>query len=111
MGRLRAALLTALVLAGIGGAYAEGSFSARLDVLALDLEVNLEQEVTRSGAWVFYAGSGFAVNTSGVTKLQPYTMACRNWDLTLAYTEVCTELRAPIIGPGSILRVFVSTVW
>lgn len=108
MRRLAVALL---LLGAIGVASAEGSFSAKIDVTGLEAEFNLEQSVTEWNGWTVYAGSGFAVSRDGIEKLAPYTMACRGQDFLLVYGEVCAELRAPIIGPGSILRIFISAVW
>lgn len=108
MVRLAVALLLHV---GIGLATAEGSFSAVFDVTALELDVNVEQSVSEMQGGILYAGSGFAVSTAGVEKLQPYLMWCRGMDVFVTYGEVCTELRAPILGPGSILRVFLTAAW
>lgn len=110
MASVKATLLV-IALALAGTAIASGSFSAKLDVFALELEANIEQEITTVGPWTFYAGSGFAITRTGIEKLQPYTMACTSLDAGLAYAEFCTELRAPIIGPGSILRSFLTIAW
>jgi len=100
-------LVIALALAGI--AAGSGSFSARLDLSGI--EVNVEQEVTRVGPWTVYAGTGFAASLKGVEKLQPYTMACTDWDVGIAFAELCGELRAPILGSGEWVRLFVTVAW
>ncbi len=102
--------MTIALLLG-GTALGSGSFSAKIDVTALEVDMNLEQSVAEWNGWTIYAGSGFAVSREGVERLAPYSMACKGWDAFIAYAEVCTELRAPIIGPGSILRVYFSAVW
>lgn len=107
--RVRMLVLAVLLLGGV--ALGSGSFSAKLDVDQLRLELNVEQEVAQVSGWTVFAGSGFAVSTAGVEELQPYTMACRGWDGVAAYLEVCGELRAPIVGDGSILRLFTVLVW
>jgi hypothetical protein len=107
---LRAALF-AIALSLAGTALASGSFSARLDVDQLRLELNLEQEVTQVSGWTVYAGSGFSVSRAGVEKLQPYTLACWGTDLGFAYGEVCGELRAPLIGDGNVLTVYTTVAW
>jgi len=109
MARLTRVTLIALALLAIGGASASGSFSARLDLTGL--EVNVEQEVTRAGAWTVYAGTGFAATWTSVEKLQPYTLACTSWDVGLAFAELCGELRAPVLGPGEWVRLFVTVAW
>lgn len=108
---MRRLAVFAIVLSLAGIAAGSGSFSAVFDVTALEAEFNLEQSITEVAGGTLYAGSGFAVSSDGVEKLQPYTMWCAGQDVVLAYGEVCAELRAPIVGPGSILRVFVTAVW
>jgi len=109
MARLTRASLIALAVLAIGTACASGSFSARLDLTGL--EVNVEQEVTRVGAWTVYAGTGFAATWTSVEKLQPYTLACTSWDVGPAFAELCGELRAPLIGTAEWVRVFLSVAW
>lgn len=99
--------LIALALAGTVAA--SGSFSAKLDLTGL--EVNLEQEVTRVEGWTIYAGTGFAATWTGVEKLQPYTLACRDWDVGLAFAELCGEVRAPLIGTAEWVRIFLTVAW
>lgn len=100
-----------LALAVTGLASAEGSLSFEIAPLSLDIELNVEQSITTFQGWTIYGGSGFAISPAGVEKLQPYTMACNGLDALVAYAEVCLELRAPIIGPGEIVRLFTSVVW
>lgn len=92
-------------------ALASGSFSAVIDPLALHLDTNLEVAVGEVEGWSVFAGSGFAVSPAGVEKLQPYTLACQVHDLAIAASELCVELRAPLIGEGSISRLFLSIAW
>jgi hypothetical protein len=105
------ALLLVLALATLATANASGSFSVKFDPLALAVDVNLEQQVAEIDGWIVYAGSGFAARPWSLDKLQPYSLICREWDVLLAYAEVCAELRAPIIGDGSIVRLFLSASW
>ena len=111
MGRAAALALLVGVLSLGATAAASGSFSVRFDPLSLRVEANVEQEVSRAGGWTVYAGSGFQVSPGGIEKLQPYTLACRELDILLAYTEACVELRAPLVGQTDILRFFFSLVW
>lgn len=109
MGRWALACVIALALAGT--ALASGSFSAKFSVTTLNLEANLEQEVTSVAGWTVYAGSGFALSPQGIEKLQPYTMICQGWDLAIAYTEICGEVRAPLIGEADVARIFTTIAW
>jgi len=109
MARLTRVTLIALAALAIGTVSASGSFSARLDLTGL--EVNLEQEVTRVGSWTIYAGTGFAASWTSVEKLQPYTLACTSWDVGLAFAELCGEVRAPLIGTAEWVRVFLNAAW
>lgn len=109
---MRRVLLVLVIAVGLGGiATASGSFSVTLKPVTLELEANLEQEITRVGPWTIYAGSGFAVDADGLRKLQPYTLACASLDVVLAYSEACIEVRAPIVGQGDIARVFLTVAW
>lgn len=107
----RTLLLTSLI-AALSTSLAQGSFSLELSPLSLSAELNIEQTVTTLQGGTLYGGSGFAYSPAdGVQKLQPYLMWCDGVDAFLAYVEVCAELRAPIIGEGSIVATFVSIVW
>jgi hypothetical protein len=110
---LRRALLCAFALSALATApaFAEGSFSVKFDPIALTVDANLEQQVAEIDGWIVYAGSGFAARPWSLDKLQPYTLVCREWDVLLAYAEVCAEVRATLVGDGSIIRLFVSGSW
>lgn len=103
-------LTTVLVLCGTGLA-SGGSFSAVFDPLALRVDVNIEQAVTEADGWTVYAGTGFAASREGVEAFQPYTLACQSLDALVAFAEACVELRAPLVGAGSIARAFLSVSW
>lgn len=108
---VRRLLLTALAAFAIGAGCAAGSLSATLDVMALELDVNLEQQVATIEGWTVYAGSGFGLRGSEFTRFQPYVLMCRAADIVIVYAELCGEVRAPLVGDGSFARVFVSITW
>jgi hypothetical protein len=107
--RLLAVLVTVLAAGAIVPAFASGSFSAKLDTTGL--EVNVEQTVWADGPWVVYAGSGFAASWGAVEKIQPYTLACHELDVGLAFAETCFEVRLPLVGEGEWMRAFFTVAW
>lgn len=100
----------ALCLAATGVAFSNGSFSV-VYAPPVTVELNIEQEITRAGEWIIYGGSGFRASSAGIEKLQPYTMACREVDMFLAFAELCLEGRAVVVGDGDWARAYLSVVW
>lgn len=116
MARLRTLGVAGLLLLAIGlgtvGSAQHGSFTAEFDVFSLNLAFTLEQQIGEVSGWNIYAGTGFAVSLSGIQQFDPFTSACRELDLFLAYTELCFEGRVNVLNvEQSQLSSFLTTAW
>lgn len=107
----RKTVIAVMLFAALGIGVASGSFSLKFTPLPTLLEVTVEQAIGSVGGWTVYAGSGFAASPFEVVELQPYTIACRDTDLKVAWAEACVEARAPLIGDGSVLTFFFNLGW
>lgn len=113
MTRLQKLGAAVLLLLATAVASAGGSFTVEFEPLTLNLEFLYERQVAEVEGWRVYAGTGFAAEPWTVTRFDPYTLWCRDLDVLVAYSELCAEVRAPIVldGGEAWLRIFWTTVW